>query len=155
MIECFGEEEMICLTDKNQPRTKAIDLVRYNCMADKACAYINYQLACCGFDIKQINQHIASGNEFPFLCHAQTVLTRYYLYDTIKLSNGRDHEARRRFEDLEKDFKECCESGVLVDQSGCIICKKESSFAIAGMESCLPEKLCSCKKSDCCCGSGY
>ena len=153
-IDFYGEDEAICLTDKAQPRTKAVNPVRLQMALDRACAEIDQSLSCCGFDMRACKETIASGTNFPILCHWNLVVARYLLYDTIRLSanaGGSDHEAHRRYKDYEEEIRECCSQGTLVDENGLAHRKTVSSFAVAGMDSCLPDSLCCCGKKNCCC----
>jgi phage gp36-like protein len=160
MVDCYGEEEVVCLTDKSQPRTKAINTVRAQCMLDRACAEIDLKLACCGFNVKEIKRRIAEeGVTFPILHHWNLAVARYLLYDKIRLNvnaNGSDHEAHRRYKDYEQEIEDVCKHCTLVDSDGCAVMATMKHFAVKDEGSCLPRNMCCCKSDPCCCGGiGY
>lgn len=150
-IDCYGEEELICLTDKRQPRTQEVDITRAQCMLDRACAEIDTSLACCCFDLKKIKGLIAEGSSFPILHHWNLAVARYLLHDQLCRSDG-EHEVSIRYKDYEQEIKELCECGILTDNLGNICCVSKPFASVVSKESCLPDKLCGCcGKSRCCC----
>lgn len=152
-IDCYGEEELICLTDIRQPRTQAIDSVRAQCMLDRACAEIDACLASCCFDLKKIKALKADGSNFPILHHWNLVVARYLLHDKLCNADG-EHEASVRYKDYEQEIGKLCESGVLTDDLGNICCVQKPFISVVSTKSCLPKKLCCCNANPCCCNKG-
>lgn len=155
MIDCFGNEEMVCISDKSQPRTGLVNETRVQCAIDDACAEIVASLACCGFNIKQLKENIANGQTYPVLRHWANDVARYHLYDTIRLSTnagGSDHESHRRYQNYHEEIKEICKCGVLVNSEGDLLCVNKKSIVVTNDPTCLPRNACCCGSSSCCCG---
>jgi len=161
LVDCFGTEEIICLTDRENPKTCEINNVVAQNAIDKACAFILNRLSCCGFDVKEIKQKIENLEDgvSPGVLKLWCVnVTRYFLYDSILLNdkNGSDHESYRRYMQAIEEMDACCKSGrLLID---CEVCVKETTccFAVANEETCLPIDFpccntCGCQ--DCMCDS--
>ena len=153
---CFSENELICLTDRDDQKTGQIDVDRAQCALDRACARITTDLACCGFDLKKIKGLISEGSEFSILKDWALDIARYLLHDNLCEDDG-THIVVRRYLDYQKAVKHICECGIIVDDEGNTCCVESSAcFAIESDESCLPDKFCCCNKTPCCCtGSKY
>lgn len=149
-IDCFSEEELICLTDVRQPRTETYDITKTQCALDDACSEIEAELACCGFDLKKIKRMQQSGSVFSRFKRWNLDIARYLLHDKLCNADG-EHEASIRYRNFREQIAKACECGIISDTEGNLCCTGGSSFVVTSKQSCLPRKICSCGKTSCCC----
>lgn len=149
MIDRFGEEEMIQLTDRTEIQTNTINSVLLQAKMDDAEAELNVVLACC-YSVKDIQAIYAGGGSIPVLKHWLCDITRKHLYDLLE---NADHQVIREYKDFKEEIMEICKCQSLIDDEFEEVPKKTAnSFYLLDEPGCYP-KICCCE-FECCCGSG-
>jgi len=152
MIDRFGEEEMIQLTDRATIQTNAINAVLLQAKMDDAEAELNVVLMCC-YNLKLINQIYIDGGSVPILKHWLADITRKHLYDLLE---NADHQVIREYKDFKEEIMEICKCQGLVDNELNEVPKKGAAlFSYIDEPGCYPKNFpCGCCfESGCCCGT--
>lgn len=124
MVDRFGSEEMIQLTDRATIQTNAINTTILQSKMDDAEAELNVVLACC-FDIKNVIMPIyTGGGSIPVLKHWLCDITRKHLYDQLE---NADHEVLREYQDFKEEIMEICKCQTLIDDEFNEVPKKGGS----------------------------
>lgn len=158
MVDRFGVDEIIQLSDRGKVQTNAIDTTIVQSKLDDACAEMNLILSCC-YSVKNLNAHILSGRSFPVLKHWMCDITRKHLMDSANLGGNygdghHSHQADHEYHDYEEEIKKLCECGKLLDDQFEEFPKDQTfAFCLTGEETCLPIGCC-CGPSSCCGGCG-
>ena len=141
MIDRFGEEEMIQLTDRAETQTNSINTVLLQAKLDDACHELNVMLSCC-YDIRSLKVIVDTPLQIPVLKHWQCDITRKHLYDSLENQNN---QVNFEYKDYEEEVKKLCENGELYDENYNLINKK--IIALFNEDpGCYPSKPCCCEE---------
>lgn len=145
MIDRFGENEIIQLTDRLTAQGNVVFDTLLDAKLDDACAELNVILSCC-YDLRTIKAVYDSGNFIAILKHWQCDITRKHLYDSLVNQNN---QVNYEYKDYEQEIKKVCECADLYDNEFNLVPKK-GFFTFNEDPGCYPPSPC-CPTDPCGC----
>jgi len=147
MVDRFGQEEMIQLTDRATIQTNAINTTLLQAKMDDAEAELKAMLSCC-YDLKVIAQIYIDGGFIPVLKHWECDITRKHLYDSLE---NADHEVIREYDDFKKEIMNICKCENLITDEDEVVPKKTGAFYVLDEPGCYPKAFpCGCCSTNPC-----
>lgn len=139
MVDRFGEQEIIQLTDRSLTQSNSIDVTLLEAKIADAVSEINLELSCC-FDLKKVKKVYDDGGFIPILKQWTVDVTRKHLYDSLENDNN---QVNREYRDYEEEIKKLCECGELYDNEYNVVPKKNVAF-FSEDAGCYPKMPCCC-----------